>query len=339
MVCFFFFFCACLFVCAKHSPKPRITRTNQSQTNPLSNICCLPLPPSPSVCLFVSLLSPSLSSNPSVCLSLCLSFCISLSVSLSDCLSVSLSLATQANERNTPDKPQCPNAPMKRQQVDILTQLIHNITRRRQRQPAVPSLGIPVPPQLQQRGRRGQREGPRTGLGGGGGGGAVLDNLSEDVSMFTRTRSSTVWCASQVGIVRRAFFALQRNLGARAMSRRGRNRADGCHRYGDDGSDDIDARPSHLFNRSFSSSSPCLQISFTPSPPSPTPVSSVVCVCVCVCVRARADARVLFIGIVCVRSCVCVCARACAILCACVFAMLYMKMFVTFRMFCTLVYH
>ena len=165
MVCFFFFFCACLFVCAKHSPKPRITRTNQSQTNPPSNICCLHRPPSPSVCLFVSLLSPSLSSNPSVCLSLCLSFCLSV------CLSVCLSLARQANERNTPDKPQCPNAPMKRQQVDTLTQLIHNIARRIQRQPAVPSLGIPVPPQLRQRGRRGQREGPRTRGGGGGGGG------------------------------------------------------------------------------------------------------------------------------------------------------------------------
>ena len=65
------------------------------------------------------------------------------------------------------------------------------------------------------------------------------------------------------------------------------------------------------------------------------------------CERARV--RVLFIGIVlardpmCVCVCVCVCARARAqvrvILCACVFAMLCMKMFVNFRMFCMLVYH
>ena len=40
----------------------------------------------------------------------------------------------------------------------------------------------------------------------------------------------------------------------------------------------------------------------------------------------------------CVCVCVCVCARARAILCACVFAMLCMKMVVNFHMFCTLVY-
>ena len=131
------------------------------------------------------------------------------------------------------------------------------------------------------------------------------------------------------------FFALQWNLGARAMSRRGRNHADGCHRYGDDGSDDNDARPSHLFKRSFSSSSPRLQFSFTPPLPLPRPVSSAVCVCVCVCVCARRCDPVCVC--VCVR--VCVCERARAILCACVFAMLCMKIFVTFRIFCTLVYH
>ena len=62
-----------------------------------------------------------------------------------------------------------------------------------------------------------------------------------------------------------------------------------------------------------------------------------VCVCVsvcvrvctrCVCVCARARARV------CVYVCVCVC----AILYVRVFAMLCMKMFVNFRMFCVLVY-
>ena len=63
------------------------------------------------------------------------------------------------------------------------------------------------------------------------------------------------------------------------------------------------------------------------------------------CERARV--RVLFIGIVrardpmCVCACVCVRARAQVrvILCACVFAVLCMKMFVNFRMFCMLVYH
>ena len=59
--------------------------------------------------------------------------------------------------------------------------------------------------------------------------------------------------------------------------------------------------------------------------------------------------HVLFISVVCARDhvCVCACVRACVhararvyvILCACVFAMRCMKMFVNFRMFCMLVYH
>ena len=55
------------------------------------------------------------------------------------------------------------------------------------------------------------------------------------------------------------------------------------------------------------------------------------CICdpVCVCVRA------------CVRvcACACVCVRARTRLYVCVFPMLWMKMFVNFRMFGTLVYH
>ena len=156
-VSFSFFARVCLSV--RNIPPNRVS---PKQTNPkpiplqTSVVSTAPLPP---LSVWLSLCSLPLS--PLTPLSVCL--CVSPSVSLSVCLSVCLPLARQANERNTPDKPQCPNAPMKRQQVDTLTQLIHNIARRIQRQPAVPSLGIPVPPQLRQRGRRGQREGPRTG--------------------------------------------------------------------------------------------------------------------------------------------------------------------------------
>ena len=80
------------------------------------------------------------------------------------------------------------------------------------------------------------------------------------------------------------------------------------------------------------------------TPPPPHVLLSHVCVSWCACALywhcvqailcARARARV------CV--CVCVCARARvrvrAILCACVFAMLCIKMFVNFHMFCTIVY-
>ena len=57
-----------------------------------------------------------------------------------------------------------------------------------------------------------------------------------------------------------------------------------------------------------------------------------------------ASVRVLFSGIVCMRSSVCVCVCVCVWLCmcvqlcACVFAMFCMKMFVNFHMFCTLGY-
>ena len=40
----------------------------------------------------------------------------------------------------------------------------------------------------------------------------------------------------------------------------------------------------------------------------------------------------------CACNSLCVCVRVQAILCACVFALLCMKMFVNFHMFCTLVY-
>ena len=72
------------------------------------------------------------------------------------------------------------------------------------------------------------------------------------------------------------------------------------------------------------------------------------CVCVCVswcacalywhCVRAIVCVRACVRACVRVCVCVCVCARARVILCACVFAMLCMKMFVNVHMFCTLVY-
>ena len=54
----------------------------------------------------------------------------------------------------------------------------------------------------------------------------------------------------------------------------------------------------------------------------PHPMSfSAVCVCVCACACARVRVRV------------------CETLCACDFAMFCMKMFVNFRMFCTLLYY
>ena len=109
-----------------------------------------------------------------------------------------------------------------------------------------------------------------------------------------------------------------------------------------------------LFNHS-----PCLQINLYPPPPHILPMSfSAMCVFVCELVRVRSLLElcgcdplcVCVCMCVCVCVCVCACVRACVrvcvrarvcvreILCACVFAILCMKMLANFHMFCTIVY-
>ena len=96
--------------------------------------------------------------------------------------SLSLSSGRQILD-NMSDKPQCPDAPTKRQQVDTLTQLIHNIARREQQRPVVPGLGI-----LSR--RESSEDCAQTAVRRDTG---VSNNLNEDVSMLTRPSSTVVF--------------------------------------------------------------------------------------------------------------------------------------------------